>query len=76
MPSNSEFKFEVVKTLGVVSEGKNGWKKELNLVSWSNRPPKYDIREWNEDHTQMRKGITLTDEEIAVLKEILDEIDL
>lgn len=76
MPSNAEFKFEVVKTLGVVSEGKNGWKKELNLVSWSNRPPKYDIREWNEDHTQMRKGITLTDEEIAVLKEILDEIDL
>ncbi|MDD6186955.1 MAG: PC4/YdbC family ssDNA-binding protein [Oscillospiraceae bacterium] len=76
MPSNAEFKFEVVKTLGVVSEGKNGWKKELNLVSWSNRPAKYDIREWNEDHTQMRKGITLTDEEIAVLKEILDEIDL
>ena len=76
MPSNAEFKFEVVKTLGVVSEGKNGWKKELNLVSWSNRPPKYDIIEWNEDHTQMRKGITLTDEEIAVLKEILDEIDL
>ena len=76
MPSNAEFKFEVVKTLGVVSEGKNGWKKELNLVSWSNRPPKYDIREWNEDHTQMRKGINLTDEEIAVLKEILDEIDL
>ena len=76
MPSNAEFKFEVVKTLGVVSEGKNGWKKELNHGSWSNRPAKYDIREWNEDHTQMRKGITLTDEEIAVLKEILDEIDL
>ena len=31
----SDFKFEIVKELGVLSESKSGWKRELNLVSWN-----------------------------------------
>lgn len=41
--------------------------KELNKVSWNNRNPVYDLRGWNEDHTKMTKGITLTDNEFEEL---------
>ncbi len=72
----SEFKFEIVENLGILSENAKGWRKELNLVSWSERDPKYDIREWNPDHTRMSKGVTFTEDEVKVLFEILkDELD-
>ena len=32
---------------------------------------KYDIRDWAPDHEKMGKGITLTEEEAARLKELL-----
>ena len=60
----AEIKFEIVKHIGVLSEGNNGWKKELNLVSWNDRAPKYDIRDWDENHEKMGKGITLSEDEI------------
>lgn len=52
----------------------NGWVKELNLISWSDREPVYDIRTWNEDHTKYGKGITITSKQMTVLKELLSEI--
>lgn len=72
----AEFKYEVTKKIGVLSQGKGGWVREVNLVSWGEREPKYDIRDWSEDNTKMGKGISLTAEEVAVLKEILEEIEL
>jgi hypothetical protein len=66
-----EIQFDVVKHLGVVSEGKGGWKKELNLVSWNGRESKLDVREWAPDRKKMGKGITLTPEEAAKLAELL-----
>lgn len=74
--TKAEFKYEIVEKLGVLSQGKGGWQKEINLVSWGDREPKYDIRDWAANNTKMSKGISLTAEEVAVLKEILDEIDL
>ena len=71
----AEIKFEITKSLGVLSENAKGWTKELNLVSWNDREPKYDIREWSPDHDRMGKGVTLSDEEFASLKEILSEIE-
>ncbi len=68
----AELKFEITESLGVLSENAKGWTKELNKVSWNEREPKYDLREWNPDHTRMGKGITLTEEEIEVLKKILN----
>ncbi len=67
-----EFKFEIVKEIGVVSEGYRGWRKEFNLVSFSGYKAKYDLRDWSEDHQQMRKGITLTEEELRTLKTLID----
>ena len=71
-----EFKYEVVERIAVLSESSKGWTKELNLISWNDREPKYDIREWSPDGSKMGKDITLSDEEVAVLKKALDTRDL
>ena len=70
-----EFKYEIVKTLGVVSQPNNGWIKELNLISWNNREPVYDLRTWDEAHERMGKGITLTEDDLKNLKELLCGLD-
>jgi hypothetical protein len=46
----ADIKFEIKKTIGTLSESAKGWTKELNLVSWNGREPKYDIREWDPEH--------------------------
>ncbi|TYV81365.1 hypothetical protein FZ045_01790 [Listeria monocytogenes] len=68
----ANIEYEIIEEIGVLSENVRGWRKELNKVSWNGRPPKYDIRDWSEDHEKMGKGITLTDEEAEVLKKLLD----
>jgi hypothetical protein len=40
------------------------------------REPKYDLREWDPEHEKMGKGVTLTEEELGRLKELLDGMDL
>ena len=67
----ADFKYDIVENLGVLSENPKGWTKELNLISWNNRPAKFDLRDWAPNHEKMGKGITLTNEEFAVLKETL-----
>lgn len=67
----AEIKFDITEHIGVLSESAKGWRKELNLVSWNEKPPKYDLREWSPDHEKMGKGITLSKEEMAKLKELL-----
>ena len=71
----SEFKYEIVKQIGVVSTSDKGWTKELNLISWNGREPKYDLRDWAPEHEKMGKGVTLSADEIKSLKAILDTID-
>ena len=71
MAKNDEMKFEIVQHFGVLKERKNGWKKEVNKVSWNDAEPKWDIREWNEDHDKMSKGITFSEYEIENLIGIL-----
>lgn len=69
----AELKYEIIENLGILSENDKGWRKELNLVSWNERPAKYDLRDWNPDHTRMTKGITFTEDEAKVLAEILKD---
>jgi hypothetical protein len=72
----ADLKYDITKTLGVLSEGSKGWQKEINLVSWNERKPKIDIRDWAPEHKKMGKGVTLTKEELKKLKELLGGIDL
>ncbi|MER2106953.1 MAG: PC4/YdbC family ssDNA-binding protein [Solibacillus sp.] len=68
----AEIKYEVVEHIGVLTESTKGWKKELNLVSWNGNAPKYDIREWAPGREKMGKGVTLSETEVAILKELLN----
>ena len=71
----AELKFEIVKEFGVCGEGSKGWNKEVNLVSWNDRKPKIDIRDWNETHEKMGKGVTLSKDEAIALLGILQGVD-
>ena len=72
----ADFNYEIIEELGVLSESSSGWTKEFNLISWNGRPPKFDIRDWSPDHEKMGKGITLSNEDIKSLREILKDVDL
>lgn len=69
-------KYEIIETVGEISENNKGWTKELNLISWNDRDPKYDLRDWAPEHEKMGKGVTLSKEELVELKRILNEMDL
>lgn len=70
----SEISFEIIETLGVLSTSTKGWTKELNLISWNGREPKYDLREWSPEHDKMGKGVTLSKDELDALKGILEKL--
>lgn len=67
------FRYEVIEQIAVLSEI-GDTSKELNLIAYGNRPPKYDLRSWK--HTDgediMLKGVTLTEEEAITLREALN----
>lgn len=67
----ADFKYEIIEEKGVLSENAKGWRKELNKISWNGAAPKYDIRDWAPEHEKMGKGVTLTEEEVIKLKELL-----
>ena len=72
----ADIKFEIIKKIGVLSKSEKGWAKELNLVSWNDREPKYDIREWSPEHDKMSKGVTLSREELVTLRELLSKLEI
>lgn len=69
-------KYEIKETVGKISENNKGWAKELNLISWNDRDPKYDIRDWAPEHEKMGKGVTLSAEELKSLRDILNKMEL
>ena len=73
--AKTEFSYEIIKTIAVLSTSKSGWSKELNLVAWNGKEPKYDIRSWAPDHSRMGKGISLTEEEMERLVELWNTRD-
>ena len=72
----AEFKYEITERIAVLSQSPNGWERQLNMVSWNDREPKYDIRDWAPDSNKMGKGISLTHDELAILKGILNDLEI
>jgi hypothetical protein len=72
----TEIKYEIKQNIGILSESTKGWKKELNLVSWNDKEPKFDLREWDPAHEKMGKGVTLTAEELKKLRAVLNGMEL
>ena len=72
----AEFKYEITERIAVLSTNARGWERQLNMNSWNDHEPKYDIRDWSPDGSKMSKGISLSHDEMAVLKDILNELEL
>ncbi len=62
-----EFSYEIKEHLGVLSTSNTGWTKELNIISFCGRPPRYDIREWSKNHDKMSRGIGLSEQEASII---------
>ena len=71
----AELKYEITERIAILLE-KGSWTKELNKVSWNDRTTKFDLRDWNHDEGKMGKGVTLNDEEIQKLKQVLNTLEL
>ena len=69
----AEFKYEITERVAVLSQTRGGWERQLKMVG---REPKYDIRDWAPDGVKMGKGISLTHDELAILKGILEDMEL
>ena len=71
-----EIQYEIVKEIAVLSTGDSGYTKEINLISWNGKEPKYDIRSFSPNREKCGKGITLTvDEAAALLKALQEELN-
>ena len=57
------------------ASGAGDFHKELNLISWYGKEPKYDLRGWNADRSRMTKGISLSEEEFNALKEYIEKME-
>ena len=71
-----EIQYEIVKEIAVLSASDSGYTKEINLISWNGREPKYDIRSFSPNREKCGKGITLNaDEAAALLKALQKEVN-
>ena len=70
-----EIQYEIVKEIAVLSTGDSGYTKEINLISWNGKEPKYDIAAFP-NREKCGKGITLNaDEAAALLKALQKELN-
>ena len=68
-----EIQYEIVKEIAVLSTGDSGYTKEINLISWNGKEPKYDIRSFSPNREKCGKGITLNADEAAALLKALQK---
>ena len=76
MANTNDVTFEIVEHIGVIDVIDNReekWTKEVNVVAWNGGKPKIDVRDWNEKHDRMSRGITLTeDQAMKMTKALMD----
>ena len=71
--SDGIIEYTIHEHIGVLKTHDSGWSREINLVSWNDKEPKIDIREWSPDHSRMSRGITLTEAEAEKLAKALSD---
>jgi len=67
-----DIKYTITEPLGILSS--NGRRTlELNMISWNDKPAKYDLRRWQSDASGkiMNKGITFDEDEAHELYALL-----
>lgn len=65
--SEDRISYKIIANIGTLETYPTGWSKEVNIVSWNNMPAKLDIRDWDETHEMMSRGVTLTADEMQRL---------
>ena len=72
----AQFTYQIIKPIAVLSES-NKLTTELNLISYSGKEPKYDLRRWStgREEKKMQKGITLTADELRSLRDLLNSME-
>jgi hypothetical protein len=73
MKEEMNMTMEVIKKIALISGSETGFRKELNLVSWNGKEPKYDLRTWSPEGIALR-GLTLTEDEAKELQKVLNEM--
>ena len=72
-----DIQYEIVREIAVLSTSDSGYTKEINLISWNGKEPKYDIRSFSPNREKCGKGVTLTEAEagklLAALEKVLSE---
>lgn len=68
-----EISYEIQEHVGVIAKYTNGWAKEINKVAWNGSDAKFDIRDWDEKHEHMSRGITLREDEMQNLFGIMSD---
>ena len=74
---DTNIKYEVIRHIGTISE-KGSYTKEVNIISWSGRPPVCDIRGFrvgSDGNKYPLKGISMSREDLVSLKGLLSQID-
>ena len=69
-----DIQYEIVKEIAVLSTGESGYTKEINLISWNGKEPKYDIRSFSPNREKCGKGVTLTEAEAEKLLAALEKV--
>ena len=69
-----DIQYEIVKEIAVLSTGESGYTKEINLISWNGKEPKYDIRSFSPNREKCGKGVTLTEAEAGKLLAALQKV--
>lgn len=70
----SVFKYEVKKHVATISSTSDGrYTLELNLISYGDNPPKYDLRKWDRGNNRMFKGVTFSTDEAAQIVQALQK---
>ena len=65
--------FQILEHIGTLRTNASGWSREFNIVSWNSNKPKFDIRDWSEDHSKMSRGITMTNVEVKRIYDWITE---
>ena len=66
--------YTIKKHIATLRTSASGWTRELNIISWCDRPEKYDIRDWSPDHRDASRGLTLNDVEMKALVEAMNKL--
>ena len=68
------FSYDIKEKIGTLSESEDGVNRvEVNMIAWNDSTTiKLDIRRWSGE--KMLKGISLSNEEVCKLKEILNQL--